>query len=413
MRVCDLKHSVTLLRGIKHDNYMDLMFICRGNVKVFAQKLVLLSVSPFLKVLLSHMSCCQHNMFCVSLPDIDPGSLQLVLNFLYEGVMKVRASELEGFSDAMYVLGIEIPQTATASVVETLDPSELPSSRSRAFAPAQRPSQPEVSEPVDPLNVPDYYHDMAVAPLAAVSSTVVVPNYSAMLALNGNPGEAVGQIPTSSRASNSAHSSTTMIIPKEEIFFVISSDIDEIIPEETDYPLGCNDDITCHGKCTKNMSIPHIKIEKIDYDFSGDILPAKGVKSCNQKGKKSAKSRRIKNICLALNKIQEMTSNKLLESTDMSDTGSTRNLRQRNWTQPVSIYEIHNRKRLTKQQYQELEIAFKNNNYLSKEKRKDLATRINMTAHKVDVWFKNRRKKQQKNIFRSKRVSYGTPSNSS
>ncbi|XP_063227854.1 uncharacterized protein LOC134533948 isoform X4 [Bacillus rossius redtenbacheri] len=213
MRVCDLKHSVTLLRGIKHDNYMDLMFICRGNVKVFAQKLVLLSVSPFLKVLLSHMSCCQHNMFCVSLPDIDPGSLQLVLNFLYEGVMKVRASELEGFSDAMYVLGIEIPQTATASVVETLDPSELPSSRSRAFAPAQRPSQPEVSEPVDPLNVPDYYHDMAVAPLAAVSSTVVVPNYSAMLALNGNPGEAVGQIPTSSRASNSAHSSTTMIIP--------------------------------------------------------------------------------------------------------------------------------------------------------------------------------------------------------
>jgi hypothetical protein len=97
----------TFAEYLEKEDYLDVTFICKGGRKVKAHQLVLLCVSPFLKNILSNWNGNQDIM--ITVPDADYNVLQLLLNFLYEGTMRLSESEFEEFKAIHEMLGINFP----------------------------------------------------------------------------------------------------------------------------------------------------------------------------------------------------------------------------------------------------------------------------------------------------------------
>lgn len=97
---------------LEKEDYLDVTFICRGGRKVKAHQIVLLSVSPFLKKMFSERNGNQ-DMITITVPDVDYNVLKLLLNFLYEGTMKLSESEFVEFKAIHKMLGIRFPGAVT------------------------------------------------------------------------------------------------------------------------------------------------------------------------------------------------------------------------------------------------------------------------------------------------------------
>jgi hypothetical protein len=105
----------TLARYFEKEEYVDVTFICKGGRKVKAHKLLLISVSHFLKKMFSEWNGNQ-DMITITVPDVDHNILKYLLDFLYEGTMKLSRSELVEFKAVQKMLGIRFPG---ASVMES------------------------------------------------------------------------------------------------------------------------------------------------------------------------------------------------------------------------------------------------------------------------------------------------------
>jgi hypothetical protein len=105
------EHDSSLLNAFANyldkEDYLDVTFICKGGRKVKAHQLVLLSVSPFLKKVFSDWNGKQDMI--ITVPDADYNVLKLLLNFLYEGTMKLSESEFVEFKAIHKMLGIKFP----------------------------------------------------------------------------------------------------------------------------------------------------------------------------------------------------------------------------------------------------------------------------------------------------------------
>jgi hypothetical protein len=97
----------TFANYLEKEDYLDVTFICKGGIKVKAHQLVLLSVSPFLKKMFSDWNGNQD--IIITVPDADYNVLKLLLNFLYEGTMKLSESEFVEFKAIHKMLGIKFP----------------------------------------------------------------------------------------------------------------------------------------------------------------------------------------------------------------------------------------------------------------------------------------------------------------
>jgi hypothetical protein len=110
------EHESSLLNAFAHylekEDHLDVTFICRGGRKVKAHQLVLLSVSPFLKKVFSERNG-NEDMITITVPDVDYNVLKLLLNFLYEGTMKLSESEFVEFKAIHKMLGIRFPGAVT------------------------------------------------------------------------------------------------------------------------------------------------------------------------------------------------------------------------------------------------------------------------------------------------------------
>nr|CAD7425272.1 unnamed protein product [Timema monikensis] len=173
------EHPSTLVAAVstyyEQESYMDVSFMCAGLERVEAHRLVLTSVSPFMKTLLMEHSGPEPPV--ISLPDVSQHLLRLVLQFLYDGVMKVNQDELAEFKNILTVLGIKVPNATVVKLNERIPtklnpskdvfvrrppkrPSPVAQSRSPALVavPPPTPSKvPNVDPSDDPLDVPDFY----------------------------------------------------------------------------------------------------------------------------------------------------------------------------------------------------------------------------------------------------------------
>nr|CAD7596964.1 unnamed protein product [Timema genevievae] len=214
------EHPSTLVAAVstyyEQESYMDVSFMCAGLERVEAHRLVLTSVSPFMKTLLMEHSGPEPPV--ISLPDVSQHLLRLVLQFLYDGVMKVcdiliyrlrfepdwvrqllieqftcfgvalgytatdgdigvNQDELAEFKNILTVLGIKVPNATVVKLNERIPaklnptkdpfvrrppkrPSPVARSRSPALVAVPPPTPSKVTnvDPSDdPLNVPDFY----------------------------------------------------------------------------------------------------------------------------------------------------------------------------------------------------------------------------------------------------------------
>lgn len=102
----------TFANYLEKEDYLDVTFICRGGRKVKAHQIVLLFVSPFLKEMFSERNG-NEDMITITVPDIDYNVLKLLLNFLYEGTMKLSESEFVEFKAIHKMLGMRFPGAVT------------------------------------------------------------------------------------------------------------------------------------------------------------------------------------------------------------------------------------------------------------------------------------------------------------
>lgn len=109
-------------------SFMDVQFICKGNKIIFAHKLVVASVSSLVRKLIVEMPC-KDELMTIYLPDVNCNILNLFLTFLYEGVMKLDAAELEYFKEVCNLLCVEIPDAEISEVCrESVSPPTVPPS---------------------------------------------------------------------------------------------------------------------------------------------------------------------------------------------------------------------------------------------------------------------------------------------
>ncbi|KAJ4440285.1 hypothetical protein ANN_08424 [Periplaneta americana] len=208
----DTEHDSNLIKSVasffEKEDYLDVMFICKGGKKVKAHKLVLSAVSPFLKALFSEWN--ENQEIVLMVPDIDHNILKLVFVFMYEGTMKLSPSEFVEFKAILKMLKIKFPgaivderpvqappnrlppllklnplnkihlerQTNVAgkkggdtSVVNDSSSSEVNqpfSTMQDSLIPDRRPKDPDA----DPLDVPDFYFVPTSTAGAATSASI-------------------------------------------------------------------------------------------------------------------------------------------------------------------------------------------------------------------------------------------------
>jgi hypothetical protein len=114
----------TFASYFEKEDYLDVTFACKGGRQVRAHKLVLSSVSPFLKQIFSEWKDSQ-DMVTILVPDIDHNILKLLLDFMYEGTMKLSKTELNEFKIVQRMLGIRFP----GAVINECRVQKLPQSR--------------------------------------------------------------------------------------------------------------------------------------------------------------------------------------------------------------------------------------------------------------------------------------------
>lgn len=178
----------TLNTFIENESFLDMTFICEGGFKIRSHKLVLSAASPFMKSIIEDAEA-KNPEVVILLPEVDHNSLKLLLNFLYEGRMKLDERELPGFRSVYNLLGVNIPE-AEISPVEDIVTSHPPpllqldkarkltiqnkkkkkeelkkaetSSQSEEYSVAKGSGMAPVADnnvmaDDDPLNVPDFY----------------------------------------------------------------------------------------------------------------------------------------------------------------------------------------------------------------------------------------------------------------
>ncbi|XP_075224593.1 uncharacterized protein LOC142326196 isoform X2 [Lycorma delicatula] len=155
--ISDPTHHTSLMTSLRQfittESFVDVQFICQGGHKVFAHKLMLISVSRLLKKILTE-NPNSNEMITIHLPDVNSKLLRIVVNFLYIGYMRLNSVEMDQFKLVLGLLDIELFQKNPEQNCPT-----------------------EVN--VDPLNVPNNIHyvsnSASVAP-GVINSSVAVEN---------------------------------------------------------------------------------------------------------------------------------------------------------------------------------------------------------------------------------------------
>jgi hypothetical protein len=206
----NVEHDSCLVKSFasyyEKDNYLDVTFVCKGGRQVRANKLVLSTVSPFLKHVFLALDGNQ-DVITISVPDVDHNILKLLFDFVYDGTTKLSETEFNEFKAIQKMLDIRflgiitneyhfaqfprappppmvkldkripsVPQIKPAThksnnnnIMERQEPATAAVSNDSCLPKinARQPSNP-VHQPLppnsssrhqddDPLNVPDYY----------------------------------------------------------------------------------------------------------------------------------------------------------------------------------------------------------------------------------------------------------------
>ncbi|KAK3921833.1 Protein bric-a-brac 1 [Frankliniella fusca] len=109
--VTDLNHHGNIV-GIfpnvfNEELYCDVVFYCKGGRKVKSHRLLLGCVSSFLQSLFHEQKF--RDLIEISLPDVNAEDLDIFLRFLYEGVIRLDAEEMDAFSSIKALLEINVP----------------------------------------------------------------------------------------------------------------------------------------------------------------------------------------------------------------------------------------------------------------------------------------------------------------
>ncbi|XP_067003703.2 transcriptional regulator ATRX homolog [Anabrus simplex] len=190
------------------ESYLDVTFICTYSQTIKSHKLVLASVSPFLKEIFENWEGSQSDIY-ISLPDISRRTMKLVLDLIYVGYISLESDEITEFRNALALLKIkkddvvisltsanplvpppkllildkrhkrDLKKTRCSKIVESVSLSSMYVSNTVNAEEEGEPIidmnvdvEPGVSSKVssvdpenDPLNVPDYYYVPQSAPV--------------------------------------------------------------------------------------------------------------------------------------------------------------------------------------------------------------------------------------------------------
>jgi hypothetical protein len=211
----NIEHDSSLVKSFasyyEKDNYLDVTFVCKGGRQVGANKLVLSTVSPFLKHVFLALDGNQ-DVITISVPDVDHNILKLLFDFVYDGTTKLSETEFIEFKAIQKMLDIRFlgvvanechiaqfprappppmvklnkrilpgPQIKSAThtsnnnnnnnnnIMERQEPATAAVSNDSCLSkinakqpsnPVHQPLPPNISsrhQDDDPLNVPDYY----------------------------------------------------------------------------------------------------------------------------------------------------------------------------------------------------------------------------------------------------------------
>lgn len=114
----------TFARYFEKEDYLDVTFVCKGGRQIRAHKLILSSVSPFLKQIFSEWKG-NEDMVTIFVPDVDHNILKLLLDFIYEGTTRLSQTELDGFKTVKRMLKIRL----CGAVVQQYQVQQLPRSQ--------------------------------------------------------------------------------------------------------------------------------------------------------------------------------------------------------------------------------------------------------------------------------------------
>jgi hypothetical protein len=149
---------------LNKEEYLDVTFVCKGGRQVKAHKLVLSSVSPFLKQIFSEWKDNQ-DMVTILIPDIDHNILKLLLDFMYEGTMKLSRTEFDAFKTVQRLLAITFPGAVVTSPRDG-PPSRTQKQESETAAISNGSLAPKIRtrEPSNPVDKPQTPHRRARDP---------------------------------------------------------------------------------------------------------------------------------------------------------------------------------------------------------------------------------------------------------
>ena len=166
------------------EDYVDVNFVCKNGKKIVANKIVLSCVSPFLKSLLLEWQG-NEEMVTLLLPEVDHSILKLVLDFVYEGRMKLSNTEFKEFKQILQMLDIKLPYafvfekkpktlqhpppplaeisnsdvlSVSGSNVSSNNGNNLIDSTKTSNAVRDMSNRKVIDPDDDPLNVPDFYY---------------------------------------------------------------------------------------------------------------------------------------------------------------------------------------------------------------------------------------------------------------
>jgi hypothetical protein len=127
---------------LEKEDHVDVTFACAGGRKVKGHKLILATVSPFLKKMFSE--CCgERDVITILLPDINGNVLNIFLDFMYKGEAKLSKTELEEFKVIHHMLKIRFPcKICKKRLIEHL-PRTVPQQLDNKIEPGHQTSFPQ------------------------------------------------------------------------------------------------------------------------------------------------------------------------------------------------------------------------------------------------------------------------------
>jgi hypothetical protein len=147
------------LNAFTRDRFSDVILYCGGK-KFFAHKIILAACSNFFEKILFDLPPIQASEIVLVITDVDPDTMDHLLDFMYKGEICLESQLVENFLQAAHKIGIRglknglSEEGQQSSVADKGESFSFTNSRKRVGTSFDRGIQDEVSEPGDSNGLP-------------------------------------------------------------------------------------------------------------------------------------------------------------------------------------------------------------------------------------------------------------------